>query len=77
MLYEVITRIGLGANARARLFRQLDQQGPQQLDVAPREPKAKLRPIVGADSHQQPVVFGIVIDVDLPQSHAAIRNNFV
>src|SRR5436190_23994872 len=61
--------IGLRANARARLLGKLHQQRPEKLDEAPRERKTQLDRLAGGHLHDQPVLLGFVLDLELMQPH--------
>ena len=62
---------GLHLDPRAGLLGELDQQRPEELHEAARNPHAHLRPVVRGHEHQEPILLGIEIDLQLVQLHGA------
>src|SRR3954464_8893221 len=62
-------RIGLRADARARLLGKLHQQWPEKLDETPGKRKTQLDRLAGGHLHDQPVLLGLVLDLELMQPH--------
>src|SRR5262249_17261943 len=65
-------RVRLRADARARFLGQLDEERPQQLDEAAREREAQLHRLAGGDQHDQAVLLGVVLDLELVELHEAM-----
>src|SRR5690348_11866120 len=64
-------RIRLRTDARARLLGELDEERPEELHEAARERKAQLHRLARRDEHDQAVLLGVVLDLQLMQFHPA------